>query len=113
MDSTQQSWRNMFSTIRNVILDRTNRPREEQEDRREEDKQDLIAVDGPKDWNDEDQPRFSQESADLDQYESEHSSDPACSHTSSELSASDGMWRFVQCDSPLQWLTTSNDTGYP
>ena len=93
----------MFSSIKNAILDRTNCPRDEQEER-DEDKPESVPVDPPDEqgqrstsveftapvteFQDLDTPRDSLDTGEL----------PVIA-SSSQHPTSDGAWKFVKSDS--------------
>ena len=110
----------MFSNIKNALLDRTNRPREE-EDREEDDKRDSedeYIIEGSEEQEQHElgsrPPAPSDVIADVGSSESEkglspdNSTDSGSSNTSSQPDPSGRSWKFVQCGSPSSWLAAPN-----
>ena len=94
----------MFSSIRDAILDRTNRVRETQQ-RNDEDKNDFVVVDPPKEESSADASpaearAFNVRSRDNNNSESSSGSgqsESTISATSSQPDATYRTWRFMQC----------------
>ena len=98
----------MFSTMRDAILERTNRSREEQQ-RRNDDKNEFVVVDRPaaeeaRGGSNAEDPTptvRNEDDGDADDSRGSESSVSAGSTTPSRTDASHTRWRFMQCDTTI------------